>query len=598
MKLSDYVVDHFQSATCVGHVFTLTGGMTMHLVDSVGRHPLIKVIPMHHEQAAGIAANAYGRIKNTAGFVLVTAGPGALNAVTPCAGAWMESNPMVFLSGQVSRANGIQGLPLRQRGIQEVDIVQVVKTVTKYSVRVTDPTTIRYHVERAIHEAFSGRPGPVWLDIPVDVQAAEIDPVSQHGFVASKQNAAAMHLDKIVSLLKSAKRPLVVLGQGVRLAGAAESVESFIRTLNIPVQTTWNGMDLLAENHELFAGRANVFGPRYANLIIQNADVILSIGARLGMQHTGYNVGAFGRGAHVVMVDVDVEESRKPGLKVETFVHADAAVFMKGLSAKWVDSERSAWVEWKKYCSSVRQQFPEAQTLRALDPAEMVQPHSFIRSLGENLPSDSLFMIGSSGMGHTVAGSVYPVKSGQRAFTFKGLAGMGYGVPSAIGAALASPGKPVVTLVGEGGLQLNLQDLQTISHFKLPVTVIVFNNGGYHSIHMTQKGYFGGHFVGSGPESDVTFPELSSVAKLYGFKYSKIENNGQVLERLTQHNWLGGPAFLEVMIDPDKGLDPKIISYKREDGTMESRPIEDMGPLLNRDVLKKWMYIPLHNDNK
>jgi acetolactate synthase I/II/III large subunit len=603
IKLSDYVVDTIAKETGANHVFMLSGGMAMHLVDSFGSNPAFTVIPTHHEQAAGIAASAYGRVRGVPGVVAVTAGPGALNAVTPCAGAWMESVPLVIVSGQVSRANSRQGHPVRQRGIQEAEIVDVVKSITKYAVKIEDPSTVRMHLERGLRLACEGRPGPVWFDIPVDVQAAEIDPdvlVGDNEAASAepwKEEDSKALFEKVLRDMRVAKRPLVILGHGIRLAGAADLVERFVDALGVPFQTSWNGMDLVGDDHRLFAGRANVFGARYANLIVQNADYVLTIGARLGIQHTGYNVEGFCRGAHLAIVDIDEAETLKPGLDADERIIMDAGQFVRGLLAA---TERGGRIgtprEWSEYCANTKKAFPPTSSLEQVKGSPFVDPKYFIDRLSSAMPGDAVFPFGSSGQGHTMTGGLFHCKKGQRVFTFKGLAAMGYGLPCAVGACFAAPGRPVFTLVGEGGLQLNLHELQTIKHHDLPAKIIVFNNGGYHSIHMTQGAFFQGHFVGSGPESGVSFPPIAGLAELYGFGHFIAKKNEDVEGALKDFIAYERCAFLEVMIDPNKACEPKVASMKLADGSMVSRPLEDMAPLLERRELANCMKIPLMNE--
>lgn len=596
MKLSDYVVQRVYEMTGCEHVFMLTGGMAMHLIESFGSFPKMKVVPTHHEQAAGISATTYARIKEVTGVALVTAGPGALNMVTACGGAFMESIPMVFISGQVSNANSRLGHPVRQRGIQEVEIIDVVKSITKYAAKVSDPRSVRKHLETAIHLAQTGRPGPVWIDIPVDVQGAEIDvDTLEGGMLKPSKPPLDGSLAQTMDAFFAAKRPLLILGHGIRLSGAANLVDELVETCNIPFQTTWNGMDLIEADHPLNFGRANVFGPRYANILVQNADAILAIGCRFGVQHTGYNVEAFARGAKIIAVDIDPAEMKKPGLSIDTPIVADAKDFIEWLIAynKTNAQKKSDVSSWINKCNAIEKQFPIAPTLGEVETDMYVHPQYFMERLSEALPANAMFPFGSSGMGHTVTGGIFRTKKGQRVFTFKGLAAMGYGLPGVVGAALADTTRPAFTLIGEGGLQLNLQELQTARTQGLPIKVIIFNNGGYHSIHMTQKGYFNGHFVGSGPESGVLFPELTEVAKLYGMKYFSISSNRDLEVSLEKFINCPQASFLEVFLDPSKPLEPKIVSMKLPDGSMASRPLEDMGPLLDRDVLQSLMEIPL-----
>lgn len=593
MKLSDYVVSTIKQVTHTDTVFLLTGGMAMHLDDSFGN--LMHVVPCHHEQAAGIAASCYARVHETLGVVCVTAGPGALNAVTPCGGAYLESIPMVFVSGQVSRANGRQGHPVRQRGVQEVDIVSVVRPITKYAVFVDDPSTIRFHLEKALYEATHGRPGPVWLDIPVDVQGAEIDPDQQKAFVPPCGRREKADLGELLQHLFASKRPMICFGGGVRLAGAQPLVKPLVDALGMPFQTSWNGMDLISTDHPLCFGRANLFGPRYANMLMQDADFALFVGCRLGIQHTGYNVEAFARGAYVAMVDLDQAEMEKPGLHTDLKIVEDAKAFMENLLEQIPSygGPRINIAPWIAKCCQIKKRFPIAPSLDDVRDAKFVEPHFLVDRLASLLPDDACFPFGSSGMGHTTVGGIFRCKDHQRVFTFKGLAGMGYGIPCVVGAACAKKSKTAVTLVGEGGLQLNLQELQTALAQKLAIKVIVLNNGGYHSIHMTQTAYFHRHFVGSGIESGVSFPPLDEVAKLYRMQYYSVKENGMVDAAIQAFLQDKRAAFLEVFLDPEKPLEPKCASFQMPDGRMVSRPIEDMAPLLDRAELQSIMDIPL-----
>lgn len=598
VKVSDYIIARLPALTGARHVFLLSGGNLMHLLDSLGRSAELTAVPMHHEQAAGIAADAYGRTRGCVGVCFVTSGPGATNAVTAITGAWLESTPVLFISGQVSRANGRGSLALRQRGIQEVDIVTLAASITKYASRVDDPAEVPAQLARAVALARAGRPGPVLLDIPLDVQGANIEVAA--GAVEATAAARAASpvqeeaVDKLLDLLDAAERPMLILGGGLRTAGLAQAAERLVARLGMPVQTSWNGMDLIAEDHPLFFGRAGVFAARYANLLIQSADLLLVLGARLGMQHTGYSVAAFARGARKIMVDMDAAEMAKPGLAIDLPIEADLRDFLPVL-ARALDSRplarAAAWAPWLAHCWQLRDRYPPVP----LEPArtDYVEPFRFVRRLSAFLPADAVVPFGSSGMPHTVSGAIYAVRKGQRVFTSKGLAAMGYGLPSAVGAAFAAPGRSVVTLLGEGGLQLNLQALQTIAHWRLPIKVFVLNNGGYHSIHMTQKGYFQGHFVASGPESGVSFPPLAGLAELHGFAYRRIANDLEVDDQLAALAGESGPLFCEVMIDPEQPLLPKLASYARPDGTMMSRPLEDMLPLLSRDELRAAMLVPI-----
>lgn len=588
IKLSDYILGRLPEVTHSGHIFLLSGGGMMHLLDSAGRSEM-KVIPVHHEQAAAIAADAYGRVGNTIGVCFVTTGPGCTNAITGVAGAFMESTPLLVISGQVSRANSRLGLAVRQKGIQEVDIVPIVQSITKYAVLVREPDSIRYHLEKAAHLARSGRPGPVWLDIPLDVQAATIRDAGLRGFdpaeITIDENPAPARadIDNLLAALRSSKRPLVILGGGVHLAGARTEARRLVQLLGVPVQTSWNGMDVIPETHPLFFGRANVFGTRWANFVIQNCDFLLSIGARLGLQHTGYNVRAFAREAFKVMIDVDEGEMSKPGLDIDLRIRADVGKMLKALIHELETAPLTQDLStWMAYCEGIRSKYPPRPDPGTITDAPYVSPYDFTARLCEHLPPDCVVPFGSSGMCHTVTGSVFRVKDGQRVFTSKGLAAMGYGVPSSLGACIASGGKLTVTVVGDGGLQLNLQELQTIRHHGLPVKIFVLNNDGYHSIRTTQANFFQGRLVASSRDSGVSCPNLSKVADLFGFQFARIARNHELDGVMREVLAREGPSLCEVMIDPEQKLEPKLVSYVKSDGTMESRPLEDMAPLLDR----------------
>ncbi len=570
----------------------------MHLLDSLGRSGL-RVVPMHHEQAASIAAYAYGRTINSTGVCFVTSGPGATNAITGVAAAYTDSVPMLFISGQVSTLFSQRPYGLRQRGFQEFNIVDVVAPTTKYVKFVDRATDVRYELEKACFLAKAGRPGPVWLDIPLDIQAAHIDPVSMRGFNPVDEGFGQLNpspsrelINSIVERIESARRPLILLGHGVWLSGAKDDARRLLNDLRIPVQTTWNAIDLVPEAHPRYFGRANAYGPRYANFIVQNADYILSIGARLGVQHTGYNVEAFAREAFLDMVDLDEAEARKPLLKVDRFSNCDAAALIKALLAVFQLREPiDAPSGWMDYCSRMKQSYPVAPTLSEVTGSGFVDPYYFFDALSELLPDDALVPLGSSGTCFSVSGQVFKPKHSQRVFHGKGMAAMGFGVPSAIGASIAMKNKMAVTVVGDGGFQLNIQELQTIAHHKLPVKIFVINNNGYHAIRVTQETYFSSLYVASTEPSGVSLPSLEKIARAYGLKYRTIVNNEAVREGITQVLADDSPEIIELRVDPTKHLAPKLGSFVKPDGTMASRPLEDLVPLLDREEFRLNMFI-------
>jgi acetolactate synthase-1/2/3 large subunit len=594
-KVSDYIVSRLPDLTGSRHVFLLSGGGMMHLLDSVGRGPAIP-FSLHHEQAVAIAAYAYGRTINSVGVCFVTSGPGGTNALTGVAAAYTDSAPMLVISGNVSTLFSLRGHGLRQRGLQELNIVDVVKPITKYAAYVDDKTRIRYELEKAVYFARSGRPGPVWLDIPLDIQAAKVNAAELVGFdqaeLREDSNPApdSGSILTIIERFKKAKRPLLLLGHGVWLSGAKDKARALLERLRVPVQTTWNAIDLIPEAHPLYFGRANAFGPRYANFIIQNADYILSIGARLSVQHTGYNVEAFAREAHVDMVDLDESEAKKPFLKIGNFMRFDAAKTIDALYKATNGTICEAPKEWLDYCQRMKQSYPVAPSLEKIKDEKYVDPYYFVDVLSELLPEDALVPFGSSGTCYTVSGQVFKPKSGQRVFPGKGMASMGFGLPSAIGASLALDGKRAITIIGDGGLQLNIQELQTVAHHRMPIKIFVISNEGYYAIRVTQETYFENFYVASSTSSGVSIPDLRKIAEAYGLVYSRISVNEEVREGIRRTLSSDVPELIEVMVDPAKPLLPKLSSYIKPDGTMSSRPLEDLAPLLDREEFRRNMF--------
>lgn len=598
VKVSDYICSRIKELTGSSHVFLLAGGGMMHLLDSLGSSDLIP-FPMHHEQAASIAAYAYGRTLNATGVCFVTSGPGATNTLTGVAGAFTDSVPMLFISGQVSTLFSQRPQGLRQRGFQEFNIVDVVVATTKYARFVEQPCDIRYELEKACFLAKAGRPGPVWLDIPLDVQAARIDPTALHRFDPLAEGLADLNptpshdlVTSILDKIRAAKRPLIVLGHGVWLAGAKAKALRILDLLQIPVQTTWNAIDLVPEFHPRYFGRANAYGPRYANFIIQNADYILTIGARLGVQHTGYNVEAFAREAFVDMVDLDEDEARKPFLKVDRFSRCDANKLISALINELESVPQqtiAAKSDWLEYCARIKKTYPVAPSLAQAGGVNYVDPYYFIEVLSELLPEDALVPLGSSGTAFTVSGQAFKPKKHQRVFHAKGMAAMGFGLPSAIGASVALNNKMAITFVGDGGFQLNIQELQTIVHNQLPIKIFVINNDGYHAIRVTQENYFENRYVASTAGSGVSLPSFKKIADAYGIGHRTIINNNTVRDEIlnTLNNQL--PEIIEILVDPGKHLMPKLGSFIKPDGTMASRPLEDLVPLLDRDEFRSNM---------
>jgi acetolactate synthase-1/2/3 large subunit len=593
MRLADYLMARLADAGSK-HVFLLTGGGAMYLNDALVSEKRLTPIPCHHEQACGIAAEAWGRIRETFGVCMVTTGPGATNAITPVAGAWIESIPMLVISGQVKRADRLSGRPLRQGGVQEVDIVPLVKSVTKYAVTIDDPQQIRYCLERALYEMTQGRQGPVWLDIPLDIQGAPIDPETLTGYTppATAESVPDLVADatRLLGMLAQAERPLLLAGHGVRLSGAARAFRELAERLQIPVVTTWNALDLLPWEHPLNIGRPGVVALRAANFAVQNCDLLISIGSRLDNIITAYNPRGFARAAKKVVVDIDQNEIDKLDMDIDLAITTDAGQLLAALahSAPKNNAPRQDWLarcaDWKtRYRANEGQAFPTTGPIH--------HAH-FIDALSDAIPAHTLVGTGSSGLAIEFFYTLFRNKEGQRVFLTSGLGAMGYGLPAAIGACLANGKKPMVAVESDGSLQLNLQEFATLAALQLPITLIIMNNGGYASIRNTQRNYFAGRYIGSGPESGLLLPDLEKIAATYNLPFHRIHDTRE-LPALAELLATPGLRLIDVRLVPDEALTPKVAALPQADGSMLSMPLEDMSPLLPLEILQKEMQMSL-----
>lgn len=600
MKLSDYVIQYLEQLN-VKHMFMLPGGGAMHLNDSLGNSEKIQYVVCLHEQACAIAAEAYARVTNQPSLLMVTTGPGGTNALTGVAAAYVESTPMVVLSGQVKIADQIRDQGIRQQGMQELDIVSIVKPVTKYAVMVTDPQTIRYHLDRAVYEATTGRKGPVWLDTPLDVQATQINEDTLVGWQPEAQDEAKMmtaretlerQVLQAIDALNRAKRPVLLAGNGIRLAGAIPQLEELIETLGIPVLTTWNGIDLIDENHPLFFGRPGGMGQRYANFVQQNSDFFLSIGARMNLLQTGYNFDGFARAAVKVMVDIDEPELHKINVRPDIAVCADAKDFIECLLAHKELIRKREDAEWLAYARRMKERYPIVLKSHWEQETD-VNTYALLDTITEQMAAEDIFVSGSSGTCIDVSMQTFRVKKGQRVFSTKGLASMGFGVPATIGACLAGGRRRTVCVNGDGGFQMNIQELETIRRLNLPIKIFVLNNHGYAQIHATQKNIFAGHYVACDADSELTLSPISDVANAYRLKTVQIHTNSELQEKVAEVLVYDGPVICEVFVPIDLSAFPKQVSYKRSDGQMESLPLEYMNPPLPEEELAGNMLIPL-----
>jgi acetolactate synthase-1/2/3 large subunit len=589
MKLSDYVVRSLADWG-VRHIFMMTGGGAMHLNDSIGGEPRIRYICNHHEQAAAMAAEGYARVTGLTGVINVTTGPGGINALNGVFGAWTDSIPMLIVSGQVKRQTCMAtagARNLRQLGDQEVDIISMVKGLTKYAVLVDDPASIRYHLERAWHLASSGRPGPCWLDIPIDVQSAMIDVSTLRAYDAAEDDVAPddvlleSQCREVVTRIRNAKHPVLLAGTGVRHAGALEEFEQTIRKLGIPVATAWTH-DLIDGDDELYCGRPGTIGDRAGNFAVQNADLLLVLGSRLNLRQVSYNWSSFAHDAFKIQVDIDPAELDKPLVKPDLAIASDLKVFLRKLM-ETLDAERysprhQAWVEW---CRQRVARYPVVQD-RQRQPGPPLNPYYFMELLSAMLAEDDVVVCGNA-TACILPFQVMKIRQGQRLISNSGAASMGYDLPASIGAAVAREGRRVVCLAGDGSLQLNIQELQTVFHHRLPIKLFVLNNGGYLSIRSTQKNFFG-RVMGESPSSGVSFPDFVKVGEAYGIPSVRVERASE-MDRVRAALEASGPALIEIMLDPQQEFEPRSRSKVLPDGSIVSPPLEDMYPFLSPEEM-------------
>lgn len=588
IKLSDWVAGYLAERG-VDHVFMVTGGGAMHLNHSLGSHPQIECTFCHHEQACAMAAEGYYRLGNRLAVVNVTTGPGATNAITGVYGAYTDSVGMLVLSGQVKRETTIRstGLDLRQYGDQEVDIERLVRPVTKYVHMVEDPLSIRYHLEKAIYLATSGRPGPTWLDIPVDVQSAMIDPNGLEGFEPSeivepwRRTDVADAAQAILARLATARRPVIYAGNGIRLSGQAEAFQLLTEKLGIPVVTGFSAHDLMWDSHPLNAGRPGTIGERGGNFVVQNSDCLLVLGTRLTIRQVSYNWKSFARNAFKIWVDIDPLELQRPNILADMPVVADIAELIPALLAAAYERPAALHDEWLSWALERRKRFPVV--LPEYRESTMVNPYVFMEQLFEKLPETAV-VVTANATACIASFQAGKLRKGQRLWSNSGSATMGYDLPAAIGASKAlGAGGEVICLAGDGSIMMNLQELQTIIANRLPIKIFLLNNGGYVSIFQTQRNFFKGHETGAGPSSGVTFPDFGRLAEAFGFQYIRVATTSALDEGLSQALAVDGPALCEIILDGNQPFAPKLGSRQLPDGTIVSPNLEDMSPFLPRE---------------
>ena len=596
IKLSDYVFQYIAELG-VKDVFMLSGGGCMHLVNSLGKNKQINYRCCLFEQVVSLAAGAYGQFTNNLGVGLVTTGPGGTNAITGVAAAWTDSIPLLMLSGQVKTADLSHGT-VRTKGFQELDIVSIVKPITKYAVTVMNPYDIKKELDKAVYLCKDGRPGPVWIDIPLDVQAAMINEEELESYVPEnkEQKDISNQIELIVKALENAKRPVILAGYGIKVSGAEKIFKEVIDKLQIPIMTTWKAMDLLAEDAPLFIGRPGCIGQRGANFAQQNADLVMTIGARLDFGQIGYASDTFARAAIKIVNDVDNEEINKFNFKVDIPVCIDSKIFLETLNKRISSMQIPAIEAWRKRCRDWKHRYPVVQS-EYYQYKDGASTYILMEKLHQYTDETTAFAPGNSGACSEIFSQAYKIKVGQRVVCTNTLGSMGTGLPASIGTCIANQGRTTICVNGDGGFQMNIQDLETVRRYNLPIKYFVLNNKGYGSIINSQDNYFGSFYVGANAQSGVTLPPLHKVADTYQMKYVGICSNDEMDTIIPAMLAYDGPVLCEVQISPREKTFPKQASSVNKDGIMVSRPLEDLAPFLDRESLKKEMLIPLLDED-
>jgi acetolactate synthase I/II/III large subunit len=593
IKVSDFIVQRLAQYG-VEKVFMITGGGAMHLNDSTSRY--LPYFCSHHEQASAIGAEGYARASGKLAVVIVTTGPGGTNTLTGILGQWTDSVPVLYISGQVKYDTTVQSCPeihLRQLGDQEVNVVEIVKPITKFAVSVSDPLDIKRILDKALHIATTGRPGPVWLDIPLNVQGAMVNEKEMTGYDISETKEIFDKTDVIskvahtIGLLQKSQKPVLVAGHGIRLSGAQELFLKLAELLRIPVLSTFNGFDLMSSNHPLSIGKIGTIGDRAGNFALQNADLVICIGSRNNIRQISYNWQSYAQAAKKVFVDIDKAELEKPTVKPDIPVHSDARYFMGELMTQMERKRLPDWEEWLRWCRDRKNRYPVVlpEYQYAGGP---VNPYYFVWSLSELLAEDAIVVAGN-GTASVVYFQAGIVKKGQRIIWNSGCASMGYDLPAAIGACLGSKSKKVICIAGDGSIQMNIQEMATVTYHKLPLCIFVLNNRGYISIKQTQDSFFG-RLVGCDKDTGVAFPDILKVAEAYGFKTEKIDSHDDMKDKIDTVLRLSEPVLCEVILKPDYVFAPKVSSERKADGIIISRPLDDMFPFLTPEEYKSNRY--------
>lgn len=593
MRVADYIAK-FILEEGVKDIFMLSGGGIMHLTDGLACNENLNKICLHHEQAVSIALEAYARTNGTLGVGYFTTGPGTTNAITGLAGAWLDSTPCLFISGQVKRNEsthliGIEGL--RQVGVQEFNIIPIVESITKYRAFIDKPEDIKYHLEKAIYLAKNGRPGPVWLDIPLDVQGAYIDTSNLKAFTpdTERKSIATEQTKIILDLIKNASRPVILAGQGIRISGCINEFLDVSEKYGIPVVTSCLGIDIIESDSNNYVGRVGIKGDRAGNLAIQNSDLLIAVGTSLPIAEIGYEYDDFAREAKIIVVDIDKTSHLKKTIDIDLLLECDAKEFFYKLSQIMNKEKINFDKEWLDICISWKNKYPVCLNEYGKAKNE-INIYYFMDKLSKKL-NDGDVIITDAGSTFYAGMQAVKIKKGVRYITSGGFATMGYSIPASIGASIAPNSKRVMSITGDGSFQLNIQELQSIKYNKLPIKTFILNNDGYLSIRFTQLRYFNGRFIGESPHSGVSFPDVEKIAFAYGIKYFRVNNNVELDKMLDTIIEYDGAVICEIMTPKDQPIIPTVASEKQDDGNMISKPLEDMYPFLDRKEFYKNMII-------
>ncbi len=586
MKVAEYMANFFVK-NGVEHCFLITGGGAMHLDDAFTHKEGLKCVFNHHEQACAIAAEGYMRYSGKRPLVCVTSGPGGTNALTGVLGAWLDSIPMFVVSGQVKRITTVHATDakVRQIGDQEFNITDCVAPMTKYAKFIDDANEIAYHLEKALYLCKTGRGGPVWLDIPLDIQAAVIDTDELVHFKKDEETENVIYdkgnTARILEQIKKAKRPVILAGTGIRLAGARDEFIKLVDKLGIPVVTAWNAHDIIWDEHPLYAGRPGTIGTRGGNFVVQNCDLLISLGCRLNIRQISYNYNDFAKDAYKIIVDIDGEELKKHTIHPDLPIHADVKDVIHSLLESTYEGGNEEHKKWVAWCRKTDARYPAALP-EYYSKQSPVNPYVFMRKLFENLDEDETVVTGN-GSACVVSFQAGIIKKGTRLFTNSGCATMGYGVPSALGVSFAKCGRRVICLDGDGSIQMNLQELQTIVYNNANIKIFVLNNDGYHSMRQTQSNLFKGALAGVNKENGVSFPDMEKIAYAYGIPYLRINHVDLIDETVRQAIESQGPTICEVILDKEQFFAPKLSSKVLPDGKIVSPAIDDLSPFLSRE---------------